>query len=145
MKGKDYHMTINDVQTILHGSFICGEEHAEREIHSACGSDMMSDVLAYVKDQAVLLTGLCNPQVIRTAEMIDIYCIVFIRGKKPTPCLFRECSDRMMFGRYERLMYFDVVGSFRESGYMLKNYGVKWRCWNTKPSEDQRRATPWSR
>ena len=94
MKGKDYHMTINDVPTILHGSFICGEEHAEREIHSACGSDMMSDVLAYVKDQAVLLTGLCNPQVIRTAEMIDIYCIVFIRGKKPTEEMIEMAKER---------------------------------------------------
>ena len=42
---------------------------------------MMSDVLAYVKDQAVLLTGLNNPQVVRTAEMMDMVCIVFVRGK----------------------------------------------------------------
>ena len=44
---------------------------------------MMSDVLAFVKDQAVLLTGLCNPQVVRTAEMMDMRCIVFVRGKNP--------------------------------------------------------------
>ncbi len=52
-------------------------------MHAACGSDMMSDVLAYVKDQAVLLTGLNNPQVVRTADMMDMICIVFVRGKKP--------------------------------------------------------------
>ena len=46
---------------------------------------MMSDVLAYVKDQAVLLTGLVNAQVIRTAEMMDMICIVFVRSKQPTP------------------------------------------------------------
>ena len=46
---------------------------------------MMSDVLAFVKDQAVLLTGLLNPQVIRTAMMMDMQCVVFVRGKKPTP------------------------------------------------------------
>lgn len=45
---------------------------------------MMSDVLAFVKDQAVLLTGLCNQQVVRTAVMMDMRCIVFVRGKKPT-------------------------------------------------------------
>lgn len=45
-------------------------------MHTACGSDMMSDVLAFVKEQAVLLTGLVNPQVIRTAEMMDMQCIV---------------------------------------------------------------------
>lgn len=44
---------------------------------------MMSDVLAYVKDQSVLLTGLLNPQVVRTAEMMDMLCIVFVRGKRP--------------------------------------------------------------
>ena len=55
----------------------------ENEVHSACGSDMMSDVLAFVKEQAVLLTGLVNLQVVRTAEMMDMKCIVFVRGKKP--------------------------------------------------------------
>ena len=87
-------MTIGDVKEILHARFICGEDQKDREIHSACGSDMMSDVLAFVKDQAVLLTGLCNPQVIRTAEMIDLYCIVFIRGKKPTQEMIDMAEDR---------------------------------------------------
>jgi predicted transcriptional regulator len=76
-------MTVNDVKTVLGAKIICGEEYLEKEVHTACGSDMMSDVLAFVKDQSVLLTGLCNPQVIRTAEMMDIVCIVFVRGKKP--------------------------------------------------------------
>ena len=53
------------------------------EVKSACGCDMMSDVLAFVKDQAVLITGLCNPQVVRTAMMMDMKCIVFVRGKMP--------------------------------------------------------------
>ena len=45
---------------------------------------MMSDVLAFVKDQAVLLTGLVNPQVVRTCEMMDMCCVVFVRSKLPT-------------------------------------------------------------
>jgi hypothetical protein len=45
---------------------------------------MMSDVLAFVKDQAVLLTGLLNTQVVRTAEMMDMRCVVFVRGKVPS-------------------------------------------------------------
>ena len=55
----------------------------------------MSDVLAYVKDQAVLLTGLVNPQVIRTAEMMDMACIVFVRSKKPSEEMLeiaKECG-----------------------------------------------------
>lgn len=76
-------MTIEDIKHILNAEVLSGEEWLGREVHAACGSDLMSDVLAYNKDQAVLLTGLCNPQVVRTAEMMDIICIVFVRGKKP--------------------------------------------------------------
>ena len=53
------------------------------EVYAACGSDLMSDVLAFVKDQSVLLSGLLNPQVVRTAEMMDILCVIFVRGKEP--------------------------------------------------------------
>ena len=60
------------------------EDSLSRHVYSACGCDLMSDVLAYVKDQAVLLTGLVNPQVIRTAMMLDMVCIVFVRSKLPT-------------------------------------------------------------
>lgn len=77
-------MTIKKIAEILNAEFICCEEFADREVYTACGSDMMSDVLAYVKDQAVLITGLCNPQVVRTAEMMDMVCIVFVRGKRPS-------------------------------------------------------------
>ena len=78
-------MKIQDIVTLLDAEIICGEvNELETEVHSACGSDMMSDVLAYVKDQAVLLTGLVNSQVIRTAEMLDMVCVVFVRSKRPT-------------------------------------------------------------
>lgn len=76
-------MTVNDIKGYLDARVLCCDEHLDREVHTACGSDMMSDVLAYVKDQSVLLTGLCNPQAVRTAEMMDIVCVVFVRGKEP--------------------------------------------------------------
>ena len=76
-------MTIADIVRILQADLVCGADHLETEVHNACGSDMMSDVLAYVKDQSVLLTGLVNSQVVRTAEMMDMVCIVFVRGKRP--------------------------------------------------------------
>ena len=77
-------MKIITVKDLLGAEVLCGGENLETEIHTACGSDMMSDVLAYVKDQAVLLTGLVNAQVIRTAEMMDMKCIVFVRSKRPS-------------------------------------------------------------
>ena len=77
-------MKISEMQKLLEARVLCCEENIEHEVHSACGCDLMSDVLAFVKDQAVLLTGLVNPQVIRTAEMMDMICVVFVRSKVPT-------------------------------------------------------------
>ena len=65
-------MKIGTIRDLLGAQVICCEEGLSRHVYSACGSDMMSDVLAYVKDQAVLLTGLVNLQVVRTAEMIEL-------------------------------------------------------------------------
>ena len=87
-------MTIRDAKELLHATLLCGEDRLDEEVHSACGSDMMSDVLAFVKDQAILLTGLCNPQAIRTAEMMDMKCIVLVRGKDPLENVIELAKDR---------------------------------------------------
>jgi predicted transcriptional regulator len=76
-------MKVSEIIDILGARVFWGEHLLDTEVKSACGSDMMSDVLAFVKDQAVLVTGLCNPQVIRTAEMLDMACVVFVRNKVP--------------------------------------------------------------
>lgn len=86
-------MKIAEIVKLLDAEVLCGEELLENEVHSACGSDMMSDVLAFVKDQAVLLTGLVNLQVVRTAEMMDMRCIVFVRGKHPAEDLISYAKD----------------------------------------------------
>ncbi len=86
-------MTVSDIRQILKAQVYC-EGDPDREVHTACGSDMMSDVLAFVKDQSVLLTGLINPQVVRTAEMMDMVCIVFVRGKRPDDTIIELAEER---------------------------------------------------
>ena len=76
-------MKISKIQELLGCDVLSGEENLGKHVYSAFGCDLMSDVLAYVTDQAVLLTGLVNPQVIRTALMLDMVCIVFVRSKVP--------------------------------------------------------------
>ena len=76
-------MTIRDVQEILEAKILVGGDRMEEPVDTACGSDLMSDVLAFVKEKTVLITGLINPHVVRTSEMLDITCIVFARGKLP--------------------------------------------------------------
>lgn len=75
-------MTVKEIIRILEAEVVTAGD-LNTEVKTACGSDMMSDVLAFVNDQSVLLTGLTNPQVVRTAEMMDMHCIVFVRGKQP--------------------------------------------------------------
>ncbi|NLK71059.1 MAG: hypothetical protein GX286_06460 [Clostridiales bacterium] len=87
-------MTVKDIAKLLDAEILCCEDSTDKELHTACGSDMMSDVLAFVKDQSVLLTGLCNPQVIRTAEMMDMVCIVFVRGKLPDENMIKLAVER---------------------------------------------------
>ena len=86
-------MTISKIRELLSAELICGEGDLSDEVYTACGSDMMSDVLAYVKDQAVLLTGLVNTQVVRTAEMMDMICIVFVRNKRPSEEMIALARD----------------------------------------------------
>lgn len=76
-------LTLGRIREILDGEIICGEQFADRMVASACGCDLMSDVLAFTRPGSVLLTGLTNSQVIRTAEMLDLKGVVFVRSKKP--------------------------------------------------------------
>ena len=87
-------MTLGEVKTILEAQMLCGEELLDHEVHTACGSDLMSDVLAFVKDQALLLTGLVNAQVVRTADMVEMKCIVFVRGKVPGADIVKLAGER---------------------------------------------------
>lgn len=109
-------MTIADIVRILNAQVVCGEEHLQTEVHNACGSDMMSDVLAFVKDQSVLLTGLVNPQVVRTADMMDMVCIVFVRGKIPTEEMVELAQERGIVLITSPLRMFPACGLLFDSG-----------------------------
>ena len=78
-------MKLSKVKELLNAKVYTDMDYDNVEVFSACGSDLMSHVLAYFKDRGLLLTGLNNPQVVRTAEMMDILCIVMVRGKEPEP------------------------------------------------------------
>ncbi|MCL2054489.1 MAG: DRTGG domain-containing protein [Oscillospiraceae bacterium] len=109
-------MTVSDIKDLLEAEVLCGEEFLSNHVHTACGSDMMSDVLAYVKDQSVLLTGLCNPQAIRTAEMMDIVCVVFVRGKQPDEAIVELARERHITLLSTELRMFAACGILYEAG-----------------------------
>ena len=78
-------MLLSDVKSVLNAELLTADAEvlSKTQILTACGCDLMSDVLAFVKEQTLLMTGLINSQVIRTAEMMDIKAICFVRGKNP--------------------------------------------------------------
>ncbi len=114
-------MTVGDVRNILQARVLCGEDFMEKTVHTACGSDMMSDVLAYVKDQSVLLTGLVNSQVVRTAEMMDMVCIVFVRGKVPDDAILELAKEKEIVILSTNYRMFTACG-------LLFDHGLRGGC-----------------
>ncbi len=109
-------MKIKDIMTALNAELLTEGADLEQEVHTACGSDMMSDVLAYVKDQAVLITGLTNPQVIRTATMMDMICIVFVRGKRPDESVLKLAKEMDITVLATEMTMFPACGVLYEKG-----------------------------
>ena len=109
-------MKVNEIATIANAQVVCGSDKGELNIDSAFGSDMMSDVLAFVNDQAVLLTGLVNAQVIRTAEMMDMPCILFVRGKKPTEEMIDLANERGIVLMATALRMYEACGKLYAAG-----------------------------
>ncbi len=78
-------MNVRELIDLIDGHLYNESADLSREVLGGCGADLMSDVLASIQPEAVLLTGLCNPQVIRTSMMADVAAIILVRGKTPPP------------------------------------------------------------
>ncbi|HSQ28052.1 MAG TPA: hypothetical protein VLM80_13095 [Anaerolineales bacterium] len=76
-------MKLSNVIQLIQGQGISNSYDPDYEIKGGCGADLMSDVLASTQPDSILLTGLCNPQVVRTAQIADVKAIIFVRGKTP--------------------------------------------------------------
>lgn len=96
--------------------------NVEGEVTGAFASDMMSDVLAFAKNQDVLVSGLCNPQTIRTAVMLDMKCILLVRGKIPTPDMITlaRANDIVLLSTMHKM--FSTCGILYEKGLGAGDY-----------------------
>lgn len=108
-------MKLQDIMKLIEGQVILGEKYLDHEVKYAFGSDLMSDVLAFTEEDTVLLTGLINNQVIRTAEMLDIKAIVFVRGKFPS----REVID--LAKEYNMILLTTEYSMYTASGLLYSN------------------------
>jgi predicted transcriptional regulator len=109
-------MKIKDILKIIDGAFCTEGEPLDVEIRGGCGADLMSDVLTSIQPQAVLLTGLVNPQVVRTAQMADVSAIVFVRGKCPHPETVELANQENIPIISTPLGMFEVCGRLYKAG-----------------------------
>ncbi len=89
-------MTLDELVKLIYGHVLTDNVDLTVEVEGGCGADLMSDVLASIQPNAVLLTGLCNPQVVRTAQMADVAAIIFVRGKVPTQDIIDLANDEQI-------------------------------------------------
>lgn len=109
-------MTVKEIAAVLGAQWLCCEEEGDRVVHSAFASDMMSDVLAYVQEDTLLLTGLVNSQSIRTAEMLDLPCVVFVRGKNPHRDAIERAQEMGMPALSTQYTMFESCGRLYAAG-----------------------------
>ena len=109
-------MTIADMVRILNARVLRGEDKLDTPVFTACCSDLMSDVLAFVDEKTVLITGLTNPHVVRTSEMLDLKCLVFVRGKVPTEDILDSAEEQGLVVITTKATAFSACGMLYELG-----------------------------
>ena len=123
-------MKLRQVLSIIDGKAISKAIDLDQEVQMGCGADLMSDVLAFSREGAILMTGLTNPQVVRTADLAGITAIVFVRGKLPPPetiALAEEKGIPLLASKYTM---FETCGRLYQAGLPgCGLFGITLRQW----------------
>ncbi len=109
-------MKLREVLEIIDGKVITKNADLDQEVHMGCGADLMSDVLAFTHEGTLLMSGLTNPQVVRTADLAGVKAIVFVRGKIPPPetiALAEEKGIPLLASKYTM---FETCGRIYQAG-----------------------------
>ena len=118
-------MKISDIIQILDAQLLTPGADLEKEVHTACGSDMMSDVLVCNDADRLLITGLCTVHTVLTAQILDLRAVVFVRSKRPTPEMIEVaqqngiailCTDMSMYNACGELYKHGMKGRARPDG-----------------------------
>ncbi|MBO7563397.1 MAG: hypothetical protein J6T40_00920 [Clostridiales bacterium] len=118
-------MKVCDCADLLNAEILVKTESFEEDLKIACGSDLMSDVMAFSSDDSqIMITGLVNPQTIRTAEMLDVKVIIFVRGKVPDETMQELARDKGIGLMTSPLSMFTCCGLLYEAGLRGKEAAV---------------------
>jgi predicted transcriptional regulator len=117
-------MKLIKIIKLIEGKVLNPQVSVDYEIKGGCGADLMSDVLATVKPEAILLTGLCNPQIVRTAQMADVHAIILVRGKVPLPETLELASQENIPLISSPYGLFEVCGRLYQAGLPSLEFNV---------------------
>lgn len=109
-------MTLKEVKDILDAEVFVGHDQLEMEVSTAFGADLMSDVLAFAKSGSLLLTGLTNPQIVRTSDVLDIAAIIIVRGKRPQPETIQLAEELRIPLLSTKYILFETAGRLYSKG-----------------------------
>ena len=109
-------MTLGEMKDILGAEVVVGSDCMDIEIRDAFAADLLSDVLAFAKEGTILITGITNPQVVRTAEMLELVGIVFVRGKKPDAETMKLAQIKKVPILSTRYIMFETCGRLFKNG-----------------------------
>ena len=109
-------MTLREVKEILDAEVFVGYDQLDKEVKTAFGADLMSDVLAFAKTGSMLLTGLTNPQIVRTSNILDIAAIIIVRGKRPLPETIKLAEELKIPLLATKYILFETAGRLYMKG-----------------------------
>ena len=103
-------LTLQEIKELLEAEVLIGEEQLDMEVKTAFVADLMSDVLAFATAGSLLITGLTNPQVVRTADVLDIAAILMGRGKRPSQETFELAEELNIPILTTKYILFEIAG-----------------------------------
>lgn len=111
-------MDLQRIKTLLDAEFLCGDDCSDKKVEMVAASDLMSDVLAFIKSGSLLLTGLVNQQVVRTAEMSEVAAICFVRGKLPQEETIKLAIEKKIPLLATKLSMYESCGRLHKEGLL---------------------------
>ena len=109
-------MNLKEIIDLVDGTPLNPQVDLNVKIRGGIGADLMSDVLAASQPKAVLLTGLTNPQVVRTAQIAEFRAIIFVRGKQPQLETIAIATQENMPLISSPFGMFELCGRLRQAG-----------------------------
>lgn len=109
-------MTLAEIKDVLQCEVLTGDDELSMEIETVVASDGMSEILAFARPGALMLTGLTNIQSVRTADIANVRAIIYIRGKRPADKAINLARESNIPVLATGLGMFDVCGMLRELG-----------------------------